>query len=56
MDIERLKELIDYGEHLEALNDDHLAEQVIADNSVQNWISGVVTALGEIIANKEQED
>ena len=55
MSTEVLKELLDYGEHLETLNDDHLAEQVVADNSVQNWISGVVMALGEIIANKEQE-
>lgn len=49
MNIEIIAELLDYGEYLETLSDDNLVQKIIDGNSVQNWITGVVLLLGEVL-------
>jgi hypothetical protein len=52
MNTEIIAELLNYGEYLEELNDDNLIKEIVDYNGVQNWISGVVMILEEILAEE----
>lgn len=52
MNTEIIAELLDYGEYLEELNDDNLIQEIIDYNGLQNWVSGVVMILEEILAEE----
>lgn len=46
---ERLEELKGMGENLAFLNDDNLAQRVIKDNDVQNFINDTIQLLSELL-------